>query len=355
MRALARGVVFGGRRAGVVRVVEELGEDAVHGRVDALAEHVVSELRASLRVAEPGELIQRVVGVSRGSIEDEIAVAIVLLSDPADARVLVHRVDGVIRRRAVDDRADAIADQIVAVGQILIGDVRIGRGEDRPGQLAAGVVGIAPRAIGGRLRDHLVERIVSRVEFAIDGAAGSMIDDVQQIAVGIVAIGGECAVGVVLLGQIPDCVVTVSRNWLVRPVEQFPGAAGRVVDVIERVAALIDALGELAERVVRVCQGLAVGISDAGQRPLRVVGEGCRSVRIGRGQKVAISVVGKIVVAAVGEGFFRDVAVAVVRVINRLAVVLNDRRRFPDAVQRELFLRAVGISDGGKCARGSVR
>ena len=120
----ARAVVCADHIAQAIRIVQELRRLPAGGGGDALAEGVVDILRGALGIADAGQLVELVVGVSVGSVENEIPVGVVLLGRAADARVLVQRVGHVSGRDAVDDCARAIAGRIVVVGEVLVRQAR---------------------------------------------------------------------------------------------------------------------------------------------------------------------------------------------------------------------------------------
>ena len=77
---------------------------------------------------------------------------------------------------AVDRLASAVADRIVVVLQVLGGQpVRVGAvgREDRPGQLAVGVVGVDPLAVPIGVGEHVAQGVVGVVVERVDGLAGS--------------------------------------------------------------------------------------------------------------------------------------------------------------------------------------
>ena len=67
-----------------------------------------------------------------------------------------------------------------------------------------------------------------------------------QVAVGVVSVGRVGAVAVVLLVQLAEAVVGVLDDQVARAVGQFGEPAQGVVAVVDRVAALVHALGALA-------------------------------------------------------------------------------------------------------------
>ena len=97
----------------------------------------------------------------------QVTVGIVKVRCAADAGVLVQIVGNVVGDDTVDRRADTVAHSIVLVLQVLVSDRRIGRSQDRRGQLPCGVVAIRPVSVKRVHRRPAASDVVSVVETRI--------------------------------------------------------------------------------------------------------------------------------------------------------------------------------------------
>ena len=96
----------------------------------AIAQGVVGVLPCVVAAGDGNQAVFVVVGVRRGAVEagllDQVAVGVEEVGPFADLDVLVHVVRGVFGRLAMADRADPVAHGVVHVGQVFVGDVRVG-------------------------------------------------------------------------------------------------------------------------------------------------------------------------------------------------------------------------------------
>ena len=195
------------------------------------------------------QLVQVVVGVGgrAAGIGDggQVAVGVVGVGGRADLGDLVVGVAGVAGRRAVVDDLRAVAGRVVDVGD------GCAAGQRHLRQLAGGVVAVGGDvAAGVGHARHFVQHVVGVGERGIDRGSAGVVDLAGQVAGRVVGVGRVGAVAVELLLQLAEVVVRVLDDQVARAVGQLGQPAQGVVAVVDRVAALIDALGALALGVV---------------------------------------------------------------------------------------------------------
>src|SRR5207244_13300172 len=123
---------------------------------------------------------------------------VVVVSVSTNLDVLVEVIGDVVRRDAIDDRTDPVADRVVLVPHVLAGEGRVGGGEGRVHELPGGVVFVGPGAVERAHSDPPAEHVVGVVEARVDRIVGPAVDQVQELTGGVVLVGGEAATAQVL-------------------------------------------------------------------------------------------------------------------------------------------------------------
>ena len=222
------------------------------------------------------------------------------------------------------------------------------------GQLAEVVVLVGPRAVERSHRGAPAAAVVRVVETRQDRAVGLVIDQVQNLAGGVVLVGRINAVAQVLPGNATDGIVGVVDDLRVAFVSHAFQPADGVVMIVEPMAELVEARSPSPRGVVGELEPAPTGIRDLRQVVVGVVLVGGRAGGVDGAGKIAPGIVGVVAVRGVGVGLARNLPVGVVGVADHVPSAIGPAGGIAQGVIGPGFAASVGIGDAGQVAVGVV-